>query len=54
MYGLALMVIFVTCVGGESNASPGCEVQDDGKKLQCRGVGLTRIPKTILEGIEIA
>ena len=53
-FSFALVVVFITFVSGESVASLGCKVQNFGKKLQCRGVGLNRIPKTIHEGIVVA
>jgi len=43
----------VALARGEKSASPGCRILQYGKKLQCRGVGLSKIPE-IQKGILIA
>ncbi|XP_078363226.1 uncharacterized protein LOC144647319 [Oculina patagonica] len=53
MYILVFLGVIIASINGEKSASPGCKVLQFGKKLQCRGVGLSRIPK-IPKGIQIA
>ncbi|KAL9952022.1 hypothetical protein ACROYT_G039222 [Oculina patagonica] len=53
VYILVLLGVLIASASGEKSASPGCRVLEFGKKLQCRGVGLSRIPK-IPKGILIA
>lgn len=50
---LALVGVMVALARGEKSASPGCRILQYGKKLQCRGVGLSKIPE-IQKGILIA
>ena len=54
VYILVLLgVVLVASIKGEKSTPPGCRVIQFGKKLQCRGVGLSKIPK-IPKGILIA
>ena len=48
-----LVILFITCCIGANVPSPGCKVKNSGKVLQCRGVGLNRIPETIPDGIVV-
>ncbi|XP_073249711.1 uncharacterized protein [Porites lutea] len=48
-----LVILFITCCTGANVPSPGCKVKNSGKVLQCRGVGLNRIPETIPDGIVV-
>lgn len=50
---LVLVGAVIAFANGEKSASPGCRILQFGKKLQCRGVGLSEIPK-IPRGILIA
>jgi len=45
--------VVIALTNGERSASPGCRILHFGKKLQCRGVGLIKIP-VIPRGILIA
>ncbi|XP_078350633.1 platelet glycoprotein IX-like [Oculina patagonica] len=53
VYVLLLLGLTIVFVNGEKSAPPGCRVLELGKKLQCRGAGLSKIPK-IPQGILIA
>ncbi|XP_022804219.1 fibrillin-3-like [Stylophora pistillata] len=48
-----LFSVFVISVNGKKSASPGCRVRQFGKRLDCRGAGLRRIPR-MNKGILIA
>lgn len=50
---ILVLVGVIAFANGEKSASPGCRILQFGKKLQCRGVGLSEIPK-IPRGILIA
>ncbi|XP_078350632.1 uncharacterized protein LOC144635396 [Oculina patagonica] len=53
VYVLVLLGLTIVFVNGEKSAPPGCRVLQVGKNLQCRGAGLSKIPK-IPQGILIA
>ena len=48
-----LAVVLIASVNSKKSTPPGCRILQFGKKLQCRGVGLSKIPK-IPKGILIA
>jgi len=42
---IALVGVVVALASGEKSAYPGCKILQYGKELQCRGVGLSKIPE---------
>lgn len=42
---ILVLVGVIAFANGEKSAFPGCRILQFGKKLQCRGVGLSEIPK---------
>ena len=52
VYILVLLGVLIVFLNGEKSTPPGCRVLQFGKKLQCRGIGLSKIPK-IPKGILI-
>lgn len=45
MLRIALVGVVVALASGEKSAYPGCKILQYGKELQCRGIGLSKIPE---------
>lgn len=53
LFSFVLAGVVVSLASGEKSASTGCRILQDGKKLHCKGLGLSKLPE-IRSGILIA